>query len=66
MQITGEQLFFLVQVLRDSLDIQMGYDWSFRKKRDERKQFYENFIYTILSQKNIDIKDLDLTKLKGR
>lgn len=55
MQLQGEQLLFLVQVLKDSLEIQMGYDWPFTHRRDQRKSFYENLINSALSQEQINI-----------
>jgi len=64
MQITGEQLFFLVQVLKDSLDIQMGYDWSFNYKLEQRKLFYNKFIQLLLSQDTVNIELMDLSKIK--
>lgn len=63
MQISGDQLLFLIQVLKDSLDIQMGYDWSFKYKKEQRSQFYEKFIQTILSKEHFSI-DVDINKLK--
>lgn len=64
MQISGEQLYYLVQVLKDSLDIQMGYDWSFKSKRDSRKEFYEKLLKSILTQDKIDVPEVDLAKFK--
>ena len=65
MKITGEQLFFLIQVLKDSLEIQMGYDWSFHHKRDERKKFYNKFIQSILLQHDIHVEGFDLKKAQN-
>lgn len=64
MQITGEQFFYLVQVLKDSLDIQLGYDWSFHSKRDSRQDFYRQLLKSIMVQDKIEIADPDLVKLK--
>lgn len=65
MQISGEQLYYLVQVLKDSLDIQMGYDWSFKSKRDSRKEFYEKLLKSALNQEAIDIPEVKFSKLKN-
>ncbi len=64
MQISGDQLYYLVQVLKESLDIQMGYDWSFTSKRDSRKDFYERLIKSLMLQDKIDITEVDLAALK--
>ncbi len=61
MKITGEHLLFLVQVLKDSLDIQTGYDWNFTHKRKERELFYDKFIQSLLSQQDVNIQGLDLS-----
>lgn len=66
MQISGEQLFYLVQVLKDSLDIQMGYDWSFKNKRDNRKEFLEKLMKSILTQEKVDVSEVDLSKFVGK
>lgn len=66
MQITGEELFFLIQVLKDSLDIQMGYDWSFTQKREQRKIFYDKFIQSLVSQQAIEIQEIDLSKFQNK
>lgn len=65
MQINGEQLFFLLQILKDSLDIQMGYDWNFKYKKEKRKNFYEELLRSILSQENFHIQEFDKYKFKN-
>jgi hypothetical protein len=65
MKITGEQLFFLTQVLKDSLDIQGGYGWVFKKSRDQRRVFYDDFIRSILCQQKVQIPEADLSKIKN-
>lgn len=65
MKIKGDELFFLIQVLKDSLEIQNGYDWSFKYKKNERKIFYEKLIKEILLQHKINIEDFDLTKIQN-
>lgn len=65
MQITGQQLLFLVRVLKDSLDIQMGYDWNFHDKRDQRKIFYDRLIESLVSQQSIEIQEVDVSKLNN-
>jgi hypothetical protein len=64
MKMTGEQLLFLMQVLKDSLDIQMGYDWSFNHKKDQRKAFYDKFIELLISQQSIETPAIDISTLK--
>jgi hypothetical protein len=58
MHITGEQLYFLIQVLKDSLDLQQGYDWPFTHKRETRKKFHEELIKTIITNENVSVKQL--------
>lgn len=64
MHISGEQLFYLVQVLKDSLTIQMGYDWNFTSKRDSRKDFHDRLIKSLMLQDKIDIAEVDLSAIK--
>jgi hypothetical protein len=60
MIISGEQLLFLVQVLKDSLDIQMGYDWNFKSNRDQRKKFHEELLKLLSSEQINVINNLKL------
>lgn len=55
MKITGNQLFFLMQVLKDSLEIQMGYDWNFTQKREERKKFHEELLKSLLLNEKVNV-----------
>lgn len=64
MKITGEQLFFLIEVLKDSLKIQLGYDWNFTHRQKERKVFYKDFMHTLISQQDVDIAEVDLSEIK--
>jgi len=63
MKITGEQLLFLVQVLKDSLEIQMGHDWTFKNKREQRQKFYDTLLKELISQNIVKIEEIDLSKL---
>lgn len=58
MTISGEQLYFLMQVLNDSLKFEMGYDWPFTIRREKRKQFYDALIKEMMA-KNEKIKIMD-------
>lgn len=58
MKITSDQLFFMIQVLEDSLEIQMGYDWSFKYKRDKRKAFKDEIFKSLIAQESIDIQSV--------
>lgn len=63
MKITGEQLIFLVDILKDSLEVQMGYDWVFKSSRDQRKLFHDNLLKCLLSQQKVEVKGLNKSKL---
>lgn len=56
MQISGEKFYFLMQVLKDSLEIQSGYDWNFEHKLEARKKFYDELMKIIITQDFIEIK----------
>lgn len=64
MKITGEQLNFLIQVLRDSLEIQMGYDWTFKYKKEKRKEFYQSLIEELLSSAKVQINKFDVSNIE--
>lgn len=55
MQITGNQLLFLLQVLKDSLKGEMGYDYAYKYKREQRKAFQEELMHSILLQEKVDV-----------
>lgn len=59
-----EGIKILPKILKDSLDIQMGYDWSFHHKREQRKIFYDKFIECLVSQQSIEIQEIDKFKFK--
>lgn len=65
MQITGDQLLFLVQVLKDSLNIEMGYGWVFEQSRNKRKIFYDEFMKNLISQQDINIQEMDHSKFRN-
>lgn len=64
MQISGKQLWFLVQVLKDSLELQMGYDWSFKYRLEQRKAFHEELLQLLITQNNVDVSEMDVSKLE--
>lgn len=55
MQITGTQLLFLIQVLKDSTEIQMGYDWNFANKRQERQKFHDDLLTSLFLKEKINV-----------
>ncbi|HHF7341042.1 TPA: hypothetical protein ACPSKZ_000691 [Legionella anisa] len=65
MQITGKQLVFLIQVLKDSLEVQMGYGWIFKYNHEQRESFYQELIESLFSQNDVEVKEIDLSELKG-
>lgn len=64
MQLTGDQLIFLIQVLQDSLKIERGYDWTFEHKRDKRNIFYEDLMRSLLTQSTVNIQGVELSRLQ--
>lgn len=55
MTISSEQLYLLMQVLKDSLEIKMGYDWTFEMKLEKRKTFYEELIKQAITTDRVNI-----------
>lgn len=59
MQISGDKLLFLIQVLRDSLNIEKTQQWTFQHSHDAREKFFENFMDSILGNLSFEIKEKD-------
>lgn len=64
MEISGEQLLYLIRVLKESLDLPIGYDYPFTYKKTQREIFHEKLMATLLSQKEIEVQKLDLMGLQ--
>lgn len=65
MQIKGERLLFLIQILEDSLKLPLGTDWVFRHKFDSREYFHEEFMRSLISSELIEVKGFDASKIKN-
>lgn len=55
MKIPASQLLQLMQILKDSMEIQMGYDWNFKSTHAERKKLYDELLKSIVSEQIIEI-----------
>ncbi len=63
MKITGEDLFFLIQVLKDSLSVEMGSRYVFNNAHDIRQKFHDQFIQSILRHQEFEVQGIDYSKL---
>lgn len=55
MKLSGEQLLFLLNVLKDSLDIHKSYAYVFNSSHERRKKFYEEFMNKLIVSSNPEV-----------
>lgn len=66
MYIKGSQLLYMLQVIKDSLKLQLGTDWAFEASQKSREKFYNELIKSLIDQEDkIEVRELDLGKMKS-
>ena len=55
----------MLQVIKDSLQLQLGTDWAFEAPLKSREKFYNDTIKSLIDQEDkIEVKDLNIKNVK--